>query len=267
MHPGVAREQVQETCGWTVRSPTRSKKRRRRPNSSSTTLRDLQARTKAAHEGAAKEGADMAEAFICDYIRTPDRPLRRRAVGGPRRRSRRHAVEGAGRSATPASTGEPSTTSSSAAPTRPARTTAMSRAWRCCWPACPSEVPGTTINRLCGSGMDAVIAAARAIKAGEAELMIAGGVESMSRAPFVMPKADDGVFAQRRDLRHDDRLALRQPADEEAVRRRFHAGDRRERRRGFLGLARRPGRLRRAQPEQGRRRAGQWPSGARRSRR
>ncbi|NHF74771.1 3-oxoadipyl-CoA thiolase [Paracoccus xiamenensis] len=54
----------------------------------------------------------------------------------------------------------------------------------------PIEVPGTTINRLCGSGMDAVIAAARAIKAGEAELMIAGGVESMSRAPFVMPKAE-----------------------------------------------------------------------------
>jgi acetyl-CoA acyltransferase len=54
----------------------------------------------------------------------------------------------------------------------------------------PKEVSGTTINRLCGSGMDAVIAAARAIKAGEAELMIAGGVESMSRAPFVLPKAD-----------------------------------------------------------------------------
>ncbi len=54
----------------------------------------------------------------------------------------------------------------------------------------PLEVSGTTINRLCGSGMDAVIAAARAIRAGEAELMIAGGVESMSRAPFVMPKAE-----------------------------------------------------------------------------
>jgi len=54
----------------------------------------------------------------------------------------------------------------------------------------PGSIPGTTINRLCGSGMDAVIAAARAIKAGEAEMMIAGGVESMSRAPFVMPKAD-----------------------------------------------------------------------------
>ncbi|MGF9694385.1 3-oxoadipyl-CoA thiolase [Rhizobium sp. 0TCS1.26] len=54
----------------------------------------------------------------------------------------------------------------------------------------PVAVTGTTINRLCGSGMDAVLAAARTIKAGEAELMIAGGVESMSRAPFVMPKAD-----------------------------------------------------------------------------
>ena len=54
----------------------------------------------------------------------------------------------------------------------------------------PVGVTGTTINRLCGSGMDAVLVAARAIAAGEAGLMIAGGVESMSRAPFVMPKAD-----------------------------------------------------------------------------
>ena len=54
----------------------------------------------------------------------------------------------------------------------------------------PKEIPGSTINRLCGSGMDAVGIAARAIRSGEAELMIAGGVESMSRAPFVMPKAN-----------------------------------------------------------------------------
>ena len=55
----------------------------------------------------------------------------------------------------------------------------------------PKEIPGSTINRLCGSGMDAVGIAARAIMSGQAELMIAGGVESMSRAPFVMPKADN----------------------------------------------------------------------------
>ena len=55
----------------------------------------------------------------------------------------------------------------------------------------PQDVPGSTVNRLCGSGMDAVGIAARAIKAGETGLMIAGGVESMSRAPFVMPKASE----------------------------------------------------------------------------
>jgi 3-oxoadipyl-CoA thiolase len=54
----------------------------------------------------------------------------------------------------------------------------------------PIDVPGATLNRLCGSGLDAVGSAARAIKSGEAGLMIAGGVESMSRAPFVMPKAE-----------------------------------------------------------------------------
>ena len=54
----------------------------------------------------------------------------------------------------------------------------------------PVDVPGATINRLCGSGLDAVGSAARAIRSGDATLMIAGGVESMSRAPFVMPKAD-----------------------------------------------------------------------------
>src|SRR5260370_34721340 len=54
----------------------------------------------------------------------------------------------------------------------------------------PVDVPGATVNRLCGSGMDAIGLAARTIKAGDADLIIAGGVESMSRAPFVMPKAD-----------------------------------------------------------------------------
>ena len=54
----------------------------------------------------------------------------------------------------------------------------------------PQEVPGATINRLCGSGMDAVGSLARAVRTGEIDLGIAGGVESMSRAPFVMPKAE-----------------------------------------------------------------------------
>ncbi|BEV53744.1 3-oxoadipyl-CoA thiolase [Burkholderia orbicola] len=63
----------------------------------------------------------------------------------------------------------------------------------------PAAVPGTTLNRLCGSGMDAVGTAARAIKAGEARLMIAGGVESMTRAPFVMGKAAS-AFARQADI-------------------------------------------------------------------
>lgn len=63
----------------------------------------------------------------------------------------------------------------------------------------PVEVPGTTINRLCGSGMDAIGNAARTIKTGEAGLMIAGGVESMSRAPFVMGKAEQ-AFSRQADI-------------------------------------------------------------------
>lgn len=63
----------------------------------------------------------------------------------------------------------------------------------------PSTVPGSTINRLCGSGLDAIGSAARAIRTGEAGLMVAGGVESMSRAPFVMGKAE-GAFARSQKL-------------------------------------------------------------------
>ncbi|PLX61463.1 3-oxoadipyl-CoA thiolase [Sedimenticola selenatireducens] len=71
----------------------------------------------------------------------------------------------------------------------------------------PAAVPGTTVNRLCGSGMDAVSMAARAIKTGEAQLMIAGGVESMSRAPFVMPKAES-AFSRRAEI-HDTTIGWR----------------------------------------------------------
>ncbi|WP_429817512.1 3-oxoadipyl-CoA thiolase [Ensifer sp. B1-9] len=71
----------------------------------------------------------------------------------------------------------------------------------------PVSVSGTTINRLCGSGMDAVIAAGRAIKAGEAELIVAGGVESMSRAPFVLPKAES-AFSRSAEI-HDTTIGWR----------------------------------------------------------
>jgi acetyl-CoA acyltransferase len=71
----------------------------------------------------------------------------------------------------------------------------------------PMEVPGSTLNRLCGSGLDAVGSAARAIKSGEATLMIAGGVESMSRAPFVMPKSESAF--SRSNAVHDTTIGWR----------------------------------------------------------
>ncbi|MFN3936822.1 MAG: 3-oxoadipyl-CoA thiolase [Gemmobacter sp.] len=71
----------------------------------------------------------------------------------------------------------------------------------------PVEVPGTTVNRLCGSGLDAVGMAARAIRAGDADLVIAGGVEHMTRAPFVMPKAD-AAFS-RANAVHDTTIGWR----------------------------------------------------------
>lgn len=71
----------------------------------------------------------------------------------------------------------------------------------------PLEVPGATVNRLCGSGLDAVGTAARAIRSGEAQMMIAGGVESMSRAPFVMPKAE-AAFSRANAI-HDTTIGWR----------------------------------------------------------
>ena len=190
----------------------------------------------------------MQEAFICDALRTPIRALRRRALERAPRRPGRDPAEGAHgaqsgrrlgggrrrhlRLREPGGRGQPQ----------------RRAAWRCCSPDCRSEVPGTTVNRLCGSSLDAIGIAARAIKSGETALMIAGGVESMSRAPFVMGKADCRVLARREDRGHDHRLAFRQSADEGEVRRRLDARDGGERRGGFQGVARRPGCVRVAQP-------------------
>ena len=108
----------------------------------------------------------------------------------------------------------------------------------------PAQVPGVTLNRLCASGLDAVAAAARAIRAGEIELAVAGGVESMTRAPFVMGKAERAF--QRTAEIYDTTIGWRfvNRADEGCVRRGFDAGNRRERRRGVQRVARGPGRLR-----------------------
>ena len=72
-------------------------------------------------------------------------------------------------------------------------------AWRPCLAGLPESVAGVTLNRLCGSGLDAIAMGARAIKAGEAEIILAGGVESMTRAPMVMPKADS-AFSRKAEI-------------------------------------------------------------------
>ena len=102
----------------------------------------------------------------------------------------------------------------------------------------PVEVPGATVNRLCGSGMEAIASAARAIAAGELDICIAGGTESMTRAPFVLPRAEARSRA-RPAGRHPAGLAAGQPEDGRAVPARQPGRDGRERGRP---VRRRPGR-------------------------
>ena len=124
----------------------------------------------------------------------------------------------------------------------------------------PVSVPGVTVNRLCASGLEAVGQAARAIALGEAELIIAGGVESMSRAPYVMGKAD-APFGREQKL-EDTTLGWRfvNPAMAARLRRGFDDADRGEPRARARHRARRPGRLRAALAAA--RGAGDRPQGA-----
>ena len=110
----------------------------------------------------------------------------------------------------------------------------------------PDTVPGVTVNRLCASGLNAVGDAARAIRARRDRVRHRRRRRIDDARAARHGQGAGGVPAQRRDLRHHARLALHQSADEGAIRRRLHAGDRRERRRGISGLARRPGCLRAA---------------------
>ena len=181
----------------------------------------------------------MRDVFICDAVRTPigryggalakvraDDLAARPDQGADRAQSQGRLV-GARRGR------------SSAAPTRPARTTATSRAWRCCWPDCRTAVPGVTVNRLCASGLNAVGEAARAIRSGEIEFAIAGGVESMTRAPLVMGKATEAF--QRSAEIYDTTIGWRfiNPLMKAQYGVDSMGGDRRERRRGIPGVARR----------------------------
>ena len=137
------------------------------------------------------------------------------------------------------------------------------------------DVPGATVNRLCGSGLQAVVDGARAIANGEADLIVAGGVESMSRAPLVMPKAREG-FPRGDVTAHDTTLGWRfiNPRLQKLWGTDAAGRDRREGRRALQGHPRGPGRLRPGQPAalggragggqvRGRARAGGGPGAAR----
>ena len=111
----------------------------------------------------------------------------------------------------------------------------------------PDTVAGVTVNRLCASGLSAIVGACHAVVAGDGDLFVAGGVESMTRAPLVTREARRAVRARRPHApRHDARLALRQPALRGALLARGDGRDGRERRRALGRLARGPGRVRAA---------------------
>ena len=195
-----------------------------------------------------------------DLNRPPARGLDRRGRPDADRPLRRRPGVASGRTTLPRPCCAPwwtgpgsirrsSRTSSSAVPTRPARTTATSRGWPCCSPDFPVEVGGLTVNRLCGSGLQAINSAAHAIAVGDGDVFIGGGVESMTRAPYVQLKAEGAVGSRpARDGRHDPRLALRQPAAGRAPLPVLDGRDRGERRRALGRLARAPGRLRAREP-------------------
>ena len=96
----------------------------------------------------------------------------------------------------------------------------------------PVSAPGGTVNRLCGSSLDAIAIASRAVRSGDADLVLAGGVESMSRAPFVIPKATS-AFSRATEI-HDTTIGWRfvNPLMRRAIRHRLDAGDRGQRGRG-----------------------------------
>ena len=133
-----------------------------------------------------------SDAFIIDAVRTPIGRIGGALAGVRPDDLAAGAVRGLRRSVARPRHRQRSTRCTSATPTGPARTTATSAAWRALLAGLPTSVPAATVNRLCGSGLDAIFCASRAVAVGDADIAIAGGVESMSRAPWVLQKPAKG---------------------------------------------------------------------------
>ena len=141
LHPGVTREQIAGEHRLDGRTLRRQVAETPPPTARELeVLRDLHARTDRAHIARQRDGNDVTP-FICDAVRTPIGRYGGALAEGAHRRSRRRADQGADGAQPEGRLGEARRGLSSAAPTRPARTTATSRAWRCCWPACRPACP------------------------------------------------------------------------------------------------------------------------------
>ena len=161
----------------------------------------------------------MRDVFICDAVRTPIGRYGGASPGcgptiSPRGRSRRSSPRNSKADVAR------STRSFTAAPTRQAKTTAMSRGWRCCSQGSPTASPASPSTGFARPASTRSAQAARAIRAGEIDLAIAGGVEIDDAGAARHGQGGRGVPAHGRGLRHDHRLALHQSADEGAIRRR-----------------------------------------------
>ena len=207
---------------------------------------DLGAMHRAKGRGTARVRHTPRRAARRRPLRCPDagRTLRRRAGRRPSRRPRR-GRDRRGRGAQRRPRRARSRTSGSAVRIRRARTTGTWPGSRRCSPGCPDSVGGVTVNRLCASGLSAVVGACHAVMAGDGDLFVAGGVESMTRAPLVTAKPAKPFERGDRTL-HDTTLGWRfvNPAYADRFSTEVDGRDGRERGRAVGRRARGPGRVR-----------------------
>ena len=185
IHQGVDVDDVREQTGWELKVASE--------------LQTTEPADGGGARGAAGAARPVSAAYVLDAVRTPFG-----RYGGALAKVRpddlaAHVVK-ALLDRSPDLDPGASTRSCSATPTRPARTTATSRGWPGCSTACRPAFPGSTVNRLCGSSLEAAMQASRTIETGEASIVLVGGVESMSRAPWILLKPERAFPSQQQEL-------------------------------------------------------------------